>query len=179
MIAAAIAVIVCVGLFVDAYRAAGPEGGSNPGAVAVSPLPTPSPVLSPSGPAASKSAAAKGIAFGTAPIPQYTLSLAGGPGFTIVPAKTYNLVMAASSSQAISRVGYLAPTSPDASYGDVYGVGRSWSVSTTVTGRPYYAAVFIQANAAGTPITCTISINGSVVDSRTTRGAYGRQVCVG
>ena len=83
------------------------------------------------------------------------------------------------SASGIPRVGYIIPTSPNSSYGDVKAPGRQWSLSTTVVGRPAYAAVFIQAGATGTPITCRVSVDGVTSDVKTTRGSYGRAVCLG
>ena len=84
----------------------------------------------------------------------------------------------ASSAGPIGQVGYLVPTSPDHSYGRAEHVGTNWAVATTVTGKPYYALIFVQANRTGVPITCTITIDGRVASRKSTSGAYGRQVCL-
>jgi hypothetical protein len=93
--------------------------------------------------------------------------------------KLHALVMSARSTAPIPSVGYLVPTSPDHSYGRTDSPGTRWSVATTVTGGPDYAVIFIQAGPTGTPITCSITVDGKVLDSKSTSGPYGRQVCYG
>ena len=107
------------------------------------------------------------------------LTLPAAPGFTIVPAARYELVLSATSAAPIGDVGYLVPTSPRNQYGTAHHVGTRWTLRTTVTGKPYYAAVFVHAGAAGVPVTCTISLGGKVISSATTHGSYGQQVCYG
>jgi hypothetical protein len=82
-----------------------------------------------------------------------------------------------SSSAPLYEVGYLIPTSLDHSYGKATRPGARWSVTTTVTGAPYYAVIWVWAGASGAPATCTIALDGKVRVSRTTSGPYGRQVC--
>lgn len=175
--AAALAVLLCVGLFVRAYQHAG-TGGSDAGGgfgagasgTPASPTPDePAPV----------SAQAGGVLPAMRTLPRVTYTAQGGPGFTIVPAPTHKLVLSATSTAPIGEVGYLIPTSPHDSYGAAKHVGDHWVLHTTVTGKPYYAAIFLQAGATGAPITCTITLDGKVIDQRSTSGPYGRQVCVG
>jgi hypothetical protein len=175
-VAAVVAVLTCVGLFVHAYQQAGPSHGdaAGPGA---SDSATPSPSASP----AAAPAAARPNAFdpNALSLPPYTITPPPAPGFAFATPAEHRIVLAASSRHAIGRVGYLAPTSPDHPSGDVKHVGRQWVVHTTVTGSPYYALVFVQAGADGTPITCSITLDGKVLSRKSTSGAYGRQVCVG
>jgi hypothetical protein len=169
VIAVLAALLVCIGLFVRAYRNAGPEGV--PEADAPTPVPTPVPTVQPAvgGPPVVVGSAA----------PDVTLSPGGYGGFTFGTVPSHRLVMSATSTAPIGTVGYLAPTSADHSYGSAEHVGRHWTVTTRVLGKPQYAAVFVQAGASGAPITCTVSVDGKVVSRRTTSGAYGREVCVG
>lgn len=92
---------------------------------------------------------------------------------------SHRVVLRASSGGPIVRVGYLVPTSLDNPIGDVKGIGTSWSVTTTAYGNPAYAELFVQAGKGGTPITCTIEVDGAVTSTATTKGPYGRQVCIG
>lgn len=177
-IAAALAVLTCVGLFVHAYQQAGPahHDADAPGASGhAAPVPSASP--SPS----AEPAAAPANAFdpNALSLPPYTITPPPAPGFAFATPAEHHIVLAASSRHAIGRVGYLAPTSPDHPSGDVKHVGRAWTVRTTVTGSPYYALVFVQAGADGTPITCSITLDGKLLSRKSTSGAYGRQVCVG
>jgi hypothetical protein len=111
-------------------------------------------------------------------LPRVTITPAVAGGFTYANVPTHKLVMRVTSSGAIPGLGYLVPTSQDHSYGKVLHPGRSWSVTTSVTGKPYYAAVFVQADGTGAAITCTITIDGKLASRKTTAGGYGRQVCI-
>lgn len=137
---------------------------------------------------ASRSASASGSpsAPGSSPngldlstLPQHTIIPRIPGGFTFGSVPSHKLVLSATSARAIKRLGYLVPTSFDSSYGDIRNVGRSWSVTTTVYGNPAYAEVFIQSGSDGVPITCSITVDGVVTNSATTKGPYGRQVCIG
>lgn len=104
-----------------------------------------------------------------------TVDVGGGSGLTITGEHT--LVARVTSAAPIGEIGYLAPTSPDISYGTAKNVGKSWTVHTTVTGKPKYAIIWIYAGKSGTPVTCSISIDGKVRSHETTSGPYGRQIC--
>jgi hypothetical protein len=177
-----IAFVIALSLFVDGFSAgsgsspvAGPAVGSSTGAGlgAGTPAPTPTPSATPS----RTGAAAAAIAAPTK-LPRYTFTPAEPGGFTYVNLPTHSLVLEATSASPISGVAYLIPTSADDSYGKALKVGTAWSLRTSVVGKPYYAALFVQAGAAGVPITCTIVLDGRVASKLTTSGAYGRQVCV-
>lgn len=114
-----------------------------------------------------------------APLPRKTLTPGEPGGFVFGNLPTHELILTVNSATRIGRLGYLVPTSPDASYGDLPFKGSKWSLGTKVVGKPNYAAIFIQAGATGTPITCTVMVDGVVRDTKKTSGAYGRAVCVG
>ncbi|MDT4891315.1 MAG: hypothetical protein QOE97_350 [Pseudonocardiales bacterium] len=166
-------VLLCIGLFVRSYRNAGPD--------AAGPLPTPSSSVSP---ASTRSASpSPSDTFFPKPGDKVTLGnkvLSVEPGgFTFHGGTPHAVVITATSSAAIGRVGYLIPTSNDHSYGVVDGVGTSWSVKTDAYGKPQYALAFVQAGGSGAAITCSVSVDGKVVNSSTTSGPYGRTICVG
>jgi hypothetical protein len=71
------------------------------------------------------------------------------------------------------------PTGLGSTYGVVKRHPKSWSVSERALGRGYLAAVFIQTDRSGAPVTCTVSVDGKVTDRETASGAYGRTVCLG
>jgi hypothetical protein len=106
--------------------------------------------------------------------PTVTLG-AGGDGLSVTG--PHKLVVRVSSSAPIPAVGYLAPTSPDIPYGTAKNVGKHWTVHTTVSGKPKYAIIWIYAGKSGAAVTCSITIDGTVRDRKTTSGAYGRQIC--
>jgi hypothetical protein len=170
----ALALVVCIGLFVKQYQDAGPDGGGAGAAgpdpttsVAPSDLPGPSPSTAPFFPARD------------ADLPRTTLTPGQPPGIAFGTLTTHALVLTVTSAGRIPRLGYIVPTSQKSSYGDVKSPGAHWAMSTAVVGRPAYAAVFIQAGTQGTPITCRVSVDGATTSVKTTSGPYGRAVCIG
>lgn len=91
----------------------------------------------------------------------------------------HSLTATVSGGDPLGRVYYIIPTSNEyrRGYHDTY--ATSWSLSTTVWGSPRYAVVGVQANYKGTPVSCTISVDGHVTDHRTSRGPYSVIWCVG
>lgn len=174
VVATVLAVLTCVALFVHAYQAAAPTDTEARDGSTSGDAPTPVPSTAPSG-------VPKVDAVMPTRLPKatYTITPPEQPGFTFASPPTHTLVMTVTSAAAIPAVGYLVPTSADHSYGQAKHLSTRWSVRTKVTGGPNYALVFIQAAAAGVPITCTVTVDGVVRDHRTTQGPYGRQVCVG
>jgi hypothetical protein len=83
------------------------------------------------------------------------------------------------SAEPIGVVGYVVPTSRDHTSGKATGVGRHWSLSTTGYGRPDYARIFVGAGPSGSPVTCTVRINGVITEQRSTKGPYGQMMCQG
>jgi hypothetical protein len=165
------ALVVLVGLFVKKYQDTGPDsaGGHDPGAFSA-----------PSDSAGAIDGPADHFfPEPGAPLPRKTLTPVEPNGLVLGHLPTHALVLTVTSAGRIPRVGYIVPTSPDSSYGDIKNPGRQWSLTTTVVGRPAYAAVFIQAGATGTAITCRVSVDGVSTDVKTTHGSYGRAVCLG
>jgi hypothetical protein len=100
---------------------------------------------------------------------------AGGPGPS--PGDVHTLVVHVESSERIGVIGYFAPTSPDIRYGKARNVGKSWTVRTTVTGRPKYAIIWIRGAKDGTSVSCSITIDGKLADRKRTKGPDGQQIC--
>ncbi|MGH8961060.1 MAG: hypothetical protein ACRDWT_07600 [Jatrophihabitantaceae bacterium] len=163
-------VLLCVALFVRAYQSAAPP--DTQGQAGRGPTGTPSP-------SRARMPSVDAVMPTRLPPATYTIAPAEHPGFVFAGPSTHRLVMTVTSAAPIPAVGYLVPTSPDHSYGTAKHLSTRWSVTTTVTGGPNYALLFVQADASGTPITCSITVDGVVRDHRSTRGPYGRQVCVG
>lgn len=166
-------------LYANSGDTSPPPALAQPGSPAVgTSTPAPSPSAGTSG---SSSGSASGVPGGlsASTLPRITYTAPGPGGFTLAPPQGYPIVLRVTSAAPIVRVGYLMPTSHESPSGDIRHVGRSWQLTSTVYGSPAYAAIFVQAGRDGTPITCTVTVNGTVTDSRTTKGAYGRQVCLG
>ena len=179
LIAAVILVVVLIAVFVRAYRGAAPDvpGAAPNGPATSSLLPSPTPGTA----SGSDAGSARGVHALQIPrtLPPYTITPAENPGFVIAPIRKHRLVMTVTSAQSLPRLGYIAPTSPDHSYGDVKDPGgKRWTLRTTVTGKPYYAALFIQAGSTGAALPCPLSLAGVVPDTKSTAGPYGRQVCL-
>lgn len=172
LVAAVLAVMALIATFVHAYRAAAPPAAAGPGAGAAASA-QPGDVV----PLAAADADAPGA---VAPGPgAVTFTPPAPPGLVIAALPKHRLVLTVTSSAPLPRIGYLVPTSPDRSYGNVpHPGGDRWTLATTVTGRPDYAMVFIQADSSGDVITCTIAVDGVVRSRQSTSGPYSRKVCV-
>lgn len=135
------------------------------------------------GGAAKKSAAAQAAASAANGLPGSTRkwsSMPGLPGGSLYASlPKMHITLSVRSAAPIGILGYVIPTSQDHPSGKVTGVGRSWSLQTIGYGRPDYARIFLQANTIGTPITCTITVNGRVTEHSSTEGPYGRMMCQG
>ncbi|MGA8986905.1 hypothetical protein [Aeromicrobium sp.] len=103
--------------------------------------------------------------------------LGGEGGVKNLP--SHRLTLSVTSNAPIGTVGYLVPTSTDKSHGVVRDVDTSWSLSTTVYGRPDYGQIFTQAGAQGVRITCTITVDGKLTDQRSAQGTYSQGFCQG
>jgi hypothetical protein len=134
-------------------------------------LPTPSASATPSAVATSLEGA--GIA-------GYS-SLTGLKGHSVSASyPSHHIVLSLTSSRKLPFVIYNIPTSRDNRGGTITDhLGRTWSVQTTVYGKPDYAQVFTRADWYGTPITCTITVDGRVTAHLTTSGPYGKVFCQG
>jgi hypothetical protein len=58
-------------------------------------------------------------------------------------------------------------------------LAESWSLATTVYGKPDYAQLFTWTGPEGYPITCTITVDGHVTARLTTHGPWGKIFCQG
>jgi hypothetical protein len=97
----------------------------------------------------------------------------------IVGLPKQKIVLSMTSAAPIAYVGYIVPTSLDNSTGTVTSPGTSWSLTTIGYGPPDYAQLFSLAGPAGVPVTCTITVNGKVTETRTTSGPYDQLFCQG
>lgn len=88
-------------------------------------------------------------------------------------------VSATSSAGRMPVLGYLVPTGMGAAFGSLNGQRAPWSVHQQALGKGYLAAIFIQSDRSGVPITCTVTVDGKVTSTQTTTGPYGRAVCLG
>lgn len=87
-------------------------------------------------------------------------------------------VFSAGNAQLI-RVGWLAPESYDAPYGDTKGLASPWSLTLHSSGEKYHAALFIGTDSSGNPVTCEIYVDGVLKDRLRAEHPFARQTCVG
>jgi hypothetical protein len=91
----------------------------------------------------------------------------------------HDVVLTVSSSGSILRVGYLVPTADSNQVGDLHNV-TGFSKSFVARGpEGPYSAIFIQANSAGTPVHCTVTVDGVQRDSQTISGKKKQGLCYG
>jgi hypothetical protein len=164
----------------------GPRAGSVPdapfGAPVVDPTPGtyegPDAGATPSSPVGQQVAAARdGVAPGDGTGLGLPSGLQGSGGTKGLPEQRITLAMR--STAPIGTIGYVVPTSLDHSHGVVEDVGTSWSLTTTGYGAPDHAQLFAQSGPTGAPITCTVTVNGTVTESRSTSGPYSQLFCQG
>ena len=92
----------------------------------------------------------------------------------------HTVVLTVTSSGSVARLGYLVPSADRDQFGDNRNVSGGWT-RTFVARGPYgpYSAIFIQTDRAGTPVHCTVTVDGVEKDSQTITGEYGRGLCYG
>ncbi len=78
----------------------------------------------------------------------------------------------------VARVGYLVPSGVESTYGDHRNVPAPWSRTVHAPGTGYLAAIFVQTDTTGRPVTCRITIDGTLRESETFAGSYARGICV-
>jgi hypothetical protein len=101
-----------------------------------------------------------------------------GKNFRGMPGHT--VVLSVSSSGSILRVGYLVPSADNNQVGDMHDVNGGWSGSFVARGpEGPYSAIFIQANNSGTPVHCTVTVDGVQKDSETISGKKKQGLCYG
>lgn len=92
----------------------------------------------------------------------------------------HNVVLTVSSAGSILRVGYLVPSADSNQVGDLHNVNGGFSKSFTARGpEGPYSAIFIQTNNDGTPVHCTVTVDGVPRDSQTISGKKKQGLCYG
>jgi hypothetical protein len=181
IVAAVVVVLIAfIGLFIRSYHDSGPVGKA-PNAIGST---TSVPELSPSA-SDSSSASSKPSGSPTGSILNYTfpngMHYTGGDTsfFRFAPQHIVVLNVYSHGNVPLIRVGWLAPESYDAPYGDIRHVGSPWSLTLHSSGDKYHAALFIGTDASANPVTCEIWVDGQLKQRLTAEHVYARQVCVG
>lgn len=175
---AAVAVLI-IGLLFQGYLGSpartisSDPTNSSAGGFDPSPQVTAKPKLLKAGPGKGTGAVSGGL-YGQlkAAFPDNPLNHLRGPGL-------HQVSVEVSSSQPIKIVGYLVPTGLSSPYATVHPNTRSFAVSQQALGGGYLAAVFVQSDERGAPITCRVVVDGKVTNAETAHGSYGRAVCLG
>ena len=92
---------------------------------------------------------------------------------------SHHIVLSLWSDHKLPFVIYNIPTSRDHPGGQSTDLGKSWSLSTTVYGKPDYAQLFTRSGFEGYPITCQITVDGRVTARLTSDGPWGKIFCQG
>ena len=112
------------------------------------------------------------------PVQQLRKVLPDNPLNHLKTGEIHEVTIRAYSSGPMAVVGYLVPTGLGSTYGSVHG-RKSWSTTEQALGGGYLAAMYLQTDKSGRPITCTITVDGKVTSTQTTSGSYGRALCLG
>jgi hypothetical protein len=178
LVALACAAVILIGLLASGFLSASSKSPSvaPPEAGASGPTTTAPASPSPSKASSKRTSAPSGLV--TDPVaalreqfPDNPLNHLRGPGL-------HHVVLNVSSGRPIAVLGYLVPTGLGAPYGTVKHQTH-WTNQQQAIGPGYLAAIFVQTDSSGTPITCSVTVDGKRTNTETTSGAYGRAVCLG
>lgn len=173
---AVVLVVGAIALFVKAYQNTSP----NPPPVAG--------IDSTGTPGATSGSSGTGGPGAPGPSPSSTSALIGGfptqltskLGHDFSNEPGHKVVLTATSSGTIARLGWLVPTADSNQYGDQKGIPRFWSMTFTARGTTGpYGGIFIQTDKTGTPVHCTVSVDGVTKDSQTVSGQFKQGFCYG
>lgn len=175
--AVAVLLVAFIGLFIRSYHDSGPVGSAPPIANG-STTSIPELSSSASGSAKPKSSTSPSVINYTFP---NGVHYTGGDTsfFRFGPQHIVVLKVYSAGNVQLIRVGWLAPESYDAPYGDIHHVGSPWSLTLHSSGDKYHAALFVGTDATANPVTCEIWVDGTLKQRLTANHVYARQVCVG
>lgn len=180
LIACACIAVLIVGLLVQGFLSSPAPAVSVPdaGGAGTHNAPAPSPL--PSG-AKAKHHRHKGSGNGVVsnPVQRLRSVLPDNPLNHLRGGQLHEVTISVSSAGPMPVIGYLVPTGMGSAYGTASGHRSPWSLHEQALGSGYLAAVFIQAGRDGTPVRCTVNVDGKVTSSETTSGGYGRAICLG
>jgi hypothetical protein len=173
VVLAVIFLVTAIALFVNLYKSSSPNGpgaaGSGDGAAGLG--------AGTGGPTSSITATGSGD---TSILNVFPTELTSKLGHNFRGQHGHSVVLTVTSSGTVARLGYLVPSADHDQFGDHRNVVNGWTQTFTARG-PYgpYSAIFIQTDRAGTPVHCTVTIDGMEKDSQTISGEYGRGLCYG
>jgi hypothetical protein len=113
------------------------------------------------------------------PVQQLRNAFPDNPLNHLQTGQLHQVTISASAPGRMAVVGFLVPTGLGETYGSRNGVNHSFHLSQQALGGGYLAAIYLQTGKSGTPITCTVIVDGKVTSTQTTSGSYGRALCLG
>lgn len=173
LVLAAVLVVAAIALFINLYSSSSPNGSGGPGGSddaaglgAGTGLPGSSATVTGSG--------------DTSILKNFPSQLTQQLGRKFTGQHGHTVVLTVTSAGSVARLGYLVPSADRDQFGDHRNVAHGWT-QTFVARGPYgpYSAIFIQTDRAGTPVHCTVTVDGVEKDSETISGEYGRGLCYG
>ena len=179
LIGLACALVLVLGLLAQGYFSSPAPAVTMPGSAGGAGLNlTPSPLPSSPPPSHHKPGSKNGQLVQN-PVGQLRQALPDNPLNHLNRGLLHNVTVSASAPGHMAVLGYLVPTGLGSAYGVVHTRQHSWSMSEQALGKGYLAAVFIQTDRSGIPITCTVTVDGKVTSTQTASSPYGRAVCIG
>jgi hypothetical protein len=178
LVALACLVVLVVGLLAQGFFNSPAPAVSVPNAAGGAGLGT-SPPASPSPSKTSTKAGQGGNQLVSNPVARLRQLMPDNPLNHLQTGQLHQVVISASAPGRMAVVGFLVPTGMGETYGSRNGANHSFRLSQQALGGGYLAAIYLQTGKSGTPITCTITVDGKVTSSQTTSGSYGRALCLG
>jgi hypothetical protein len=176
--------LACIGVLIVGLLAQGffsspaPALHLPPGAAGGYSTPAPDPLTS-SVPAKHHKGGGSGKNLVSNPVQRLHSVLPDNPLNHLRGGQLHEVTISVSTPGHIEVLGYLVPTGMGSSYGEVHTARHTWSMREQAVGSGYLAAMFVQSDKLGSPLTCTVTVDGKVTNSETTSGSYGRAVCLG
>lgn len=93
--------------------------------------------------------------------------------------RVHRLELRVTAAGPIGRVGYLVPSGLRSTSGITIVHRSTWSLRERATAAGRVAEIFIQTDASGRRMTCSISVDGTLRVRRTVSTPYARTVCIG
>lgn len=168
--------VLLLGLLIQGFFSS-PAPSIDPGAVGGG-APSAHPLTPSSSPAKGKKGAGDGQLVDN-PLRELRQAFPDNPLNHLNTGQLHNVSIDVTSPGRMAVVGFLVPTGLGESYGSRNGQSGGVHVSQQALGGGYLAAVFIQTDKAGTPITCTVTVDGKVTSSQTASAPYARALCLG
>jgi hypothetical protein len=178
LVAFACIAVLIVGLLAQGFFSEpAPALHAPPGAAGSHPAPAPAPSTPSVKTKHHKDGKANGLV--NNPVQQLHDVLPDNPLNHLRGGQLHEVTISVSSAGSMPVIGYLVPTGLGSAYGTANGHASPWSLHEQALGSGYLAAVFIQAGRDGTPVRCSVSVDGKVTSSEATSGGYGRAICLG